>query len=810
MAIIEIVILLSVVFGLAFVQASIKVWTATIAIILSIMTIFGHLHAFILLICWVLFLAAALFANLKSQRIRYFIKPLAKKLQKNMPAISSTEREAIEAGDVWWEKDLFCGRPDWNKLFAIPTPVLSSEEQSFLDNQVETLCNMLDDWSVNQNHDLPPEAWEYLKKERFFSIVMPKQYGGKGFSAFATSTIVIKIATRCGSAAVTTMVPNSLGPGELLLHYGTDEQKSYYLPRLASGEEIPCFALTGAESGSDAGAMRDVGIVCKQEVNGKSVLGIRLNWDKRYITLAPVATLLGLAFYLYDPENLLGKGVDRGITLCLIPTTQPGVEIGNRHLPMTISFMNGPTRGKDVFIPVDWIIGGVEMAGQGWRMLMECLSIGRGISLPALSTASAKLIYRTTGAYASIRKQFNTALANFEGIEEGLISIAGLTYLIEACRTMTAGSVDLKIRPAIVSAITKYHTTEMSRMITDRGMDIHGGHAIQMGPRNCMAASYLSTPISITVEGANILTRNLIIFGQGAIRCHPYVLQEIELFASPDTDENIRRLDDLLLSHVGYFISNFSRALWGGLTGGLFFFSPVRGKLAHYFRQLTRMSVALSLLADVSMMLLGGSLKRKENISARLGDILSYLYLASTVMKYYNDKGQQTEDVAYVEWCMQTCLFNIQTACNDLLDNFPNPIVGKILFAIIFPWGTAYKKPKDALGKKMMVSMLQPSELRDRLLKNCYLSEEESDTSRALETAFSQRLQIEPIFKKFQIGVRNGKVARHGTFAERTEEAVRNGVLNEHEMHALREYEALEQEIIKVNEFSFDLSSIIS
>jgi len=806
----NIAILLFLIIGLTYVNAAVWVWTTGISLALLLLTFFGKLSLLVLIPCWLIFLAIAAFANLKKQRVQYFTRPLVKKLQKTMPTISTTEKEAIDAGDVWWEKDLFCGRPKWKKLLGMPAPKLTAEEQNFIDNQVTTLCEMLDDWQVSQDHDLPKEAWDYLRKERFFSIVMPKEYGGKGFSAYASSSIVIKIATRCGSAAVTTMVPNSLGPAELLLHYGTPEQKAYYLPRLGSCEEIPCFALTGAESGSDAGAMRDTGIVCKELVDGKEVIGIRLNWDKRYITLAPVSTLLGLAFYMYDPENLLGKGTDIGITLCLIPTNQAGVEIGNRHLPMNLAFMNGPTRGTNVFVPVDSIIGGVAMAGQGWRMLMECLSIGRGISLPGLSTAAAILTYRTTGAYASIRKQFNTALANFEGIEECLAAIAGLTYLIEACRTMSAGAVDQKVKPAIVSAITKYHTTELARQISNYAMDIHAGHAVQLGPRNFMAATHIATPVSITVEGANILTRNLIIFGQGAIRCHPYVLREVELFGQQDTPDNIQQLDKLLLSHMGYFISNFVRTLCMGLTGGIFICSPVRGPLAKYYRQLTRMSSGLALLSDMSMMLLGGSLKRRENISARLGDILSNLYLASTVLKYHNDHGQQAEDLDYVKWCLETCLFNIQKACNDLLDNFPNVLIGKLMHWVVFPWGPVYRKPKDALGKKLVATMLQPSELRERLTKNCFISQNENDAIKRLETAFTLRLKVEPIFKKFQIAVRNGTVVRHGSFHDRTQAAFQAKILTESEMIALREFEALEQEIIKVNEFTFDLRSIIT
>ena len=807
----DVIVLLAVIMGLAYVQVPIILWTLVIGFVLFLITIFGSVGNVFLGFCWIVFIAAALFANLTKIRQHYFTKPLADFMHKHMPAISKTEREAIDAGDVWWEKDLFCGRPQWKNFLAIPQPQLTTDEQQFIDNQVETLCGMLNDWQIVQHDgDMPKEVWSYLKEKGFFGMIIPKEYGGRGFSAYAHSTIVTKIATRSVSVAVNTMVPNSLGPAELLLHYGTAEQKQHYLPRLAIGKDVPCFALTGPEAGSDAGSITDAGIVCHGEYEGKKVLGIRLSWDKRYITLAPVATVLGLAFRLYDPEQLLGKKEDIGITLCLVPTSHPGVGIGNRHLPLHMAFMNGPTRGQDVFVPIDWIIGGPSMAGQGWRMLMECLSMGRGISLPALSTACGKLAYRMTGAYARLRKQFNTSIAHFEGIEEVLGDIAGLTYLLESCRTMTAGAVDLKIKPAIVTAIAKYNMTEMARKVMANAMDIHAGHGIQVGPRNMLAHPYMAIPVSITVEGANILTRNLIIFGQGAIRCHPYILQEIELFSGNSSSDNIKQLDKLLLSHMGYVMSNVARNLWCGLTGGKLLSSPVHGPTARYYRQLTRMSTALALLSDVSMLILGGTLKRKERISARLGDMLSQLYLASTVLKYFQDHGQPVSDLNYVKWCIEKCLHDIQVACNELLNNFPLPWLGKALRWLIFPFGAVYHRPNDKLYHKIVKSMLEPSPFRDRLTRYAYVGNSESDPGNRIETAFAQLSTVDPVWKKFQSALRNGTLPRLASFDERTQVAVEKGILTQEEVRILREFNALHREVIKVDEFSFDLNTVLS
>lgn len=808
--VISIIIVLGLIWAAAFFQLSAIVWTALIGIPLLILSVLGYLSIVPLVIFWVGFLAAASFANLNQLRQRYIIRPALKKLQEQMPTISDTEREAIEAGNTWWEKELFCGRPHWQQLFSIPKPTLTTEEQNFIDNQVETLCSMLNDWDiVFKERDLPVEVWNYLKQEKFFGMGIPKQYGGLEFGALAHSTVIVKIASRSLSAAVNTMVPNSLGPAELILHYGTDEQKAQYLPHLANGTDIPCFALTAPTAGSDAGAIPDTGIVCKGEYNGKEIIGIRLNWDKRYITLAPIATVLGVAFHLYDPDHLLGDKEHIGITLCLVPTSHPGVEIGNRHLPLYMSFMNGPTRGKDVFIPLDWIIGGEKMAGNGWRMLMEALSVGRSISLPALATACGKVAYRYTGAYSNVRKQFNSSLASFEGVEEALGNIAGSMYLLEATRIMTAGAVDLKVKPAIASAIAKYHLTELSRQVIAHAMDIHAGHMIQVGPRNVLANLHLAIPISITVEGANILTRNLIIFGQGAIRCHPYILKEVELISDKNT--NIKELDKTLMSHVGFFVSNLLRNFAYGLTGGVFIFASAKNKRIRYYqKQLTRMSTALALLADASLMLLGGSLKRRERISARLGDILSQLYLASAVLKYYYDNGKQVTDVDYVCWSIQHCLQKIQVACNELMNNFPYRILGKLLHFVIFPFGNAYLAPKDKLNRNIVIPMISKTELRDRLTKYCFISNESDDLGNRLDQALMQEMQVEPIYKKLNKAVKKGVIPQRYNFEERVDKALNENILTSEEARVITEFESLKNEIIKVNEFSFDFGQVIA
>ena len=785
-------------------------WTLLVGAGLILTTTLNTLPIRGVIFLWLIYIAAAAFSNLHELRRRYITGPLLSRIKKQLPTISSTEQEAIKAGDTWWEKELFCGRPDWNILLAMPTPKLSAEEQHFIEHQVENLCQILDDWKItHEDFDLPEDVWAYVKKEKFFGLIVPKIYGGLAFSALAHSTIITKIATRSISAAVNIMVPNSLGPAELLLRYGTGDQKNHYLPRLVQGKEIPCFALTGPNAGSDASNIPDTGIICKGQHNGEEVIGMRLNWDKRYITLAPIATVLGLAVHLYDPDHLLDKQEDIGITLCLIPTNHPGVEIGTRHLPLQMAFLNGPTRGKDVFIPLDWIIGGPEKAGAGWSMLMECLSVGRAISLPALATASCQTAYRFTGAYARIRKQFNTSICSFEGIEEALGTIAGYTYQLEATRIMTASALDLDVNPATASAIAKYHTTEMSREAITSAMDIHAGHMIQIGPRNFLANTYFSMPISITVEGANILTRNLIIFGQGAIRCHPYLLKEIELMTTPDMD--VPALDKVLMSHVGFYIGNLLRSLAYGVSGGRFIFATNKNStVKKYERQLTRMSAALALVADTCLIVLGGSLKRRERISARLGDILSQLYLASAVIKYFHDNGKTEADLNYLRWAVQHNLHAIQTAFNELFSNMPNSWMGYLLSWFVFPFGQAYQRPSDTLTKKLVAEMTAPSELRDQLTKYCFIDGNEDTLTQQLETALLGADDNDMLHKKLRKAVSDGAIPGHYTFLECVNAAVKAGILNEEEMRSLIQFEALRDEIIKVNEFTFDLKKVIA
>ncbi|MFU8797547.1 MAG: acyl-CoA dehydrogenase, partial [Gammaproteobacteria bacterium] len=738
MVLISLIVFLGVIIGLTYHRVSSRIWIPSVAILLLGYSIFHLFSAWFLLPCWLIFIATAILFTQTDLRQRILTKPFLIFFRKVLPPMSRTEREALEAGDVWWESDLFRGNPNWRKLLSITKPQLTTEEQAFLDNQVETLCSMLDDWQiVHFEHDLPQPVWDYLKKERFFGLCIPCEYGGHGFSALAHSTIIAKIATRSSSAAVNTMVPNSLGPAELLLHYGTTEQKKHYLSRLSHGTEIPCFALTGPQAGSDASAIPDTGIVCKGDYQGKEVIGLRLNWDKRYITLAPIATVLGLAFKMYDPDKLLGGKTNFGITVCLIPTNHPGVEFGTRHAPMNMVFMNGPIRGKDVFIPLDWIIGGPDMAGQGWRMLMECLAIGRSISLPALSTASAQVAYRTAGAYSRIRKQFKMPIGKFEGIEEALGPIGGYTYILNASRVMTAWAVSQDIKPSVVSAIAKYHMTEIMRKVVNHSMDIHGGRGIQAGPRNYLINAFTALPIAITVEGANILTRSLIIFGQGAMRCHPYIREEMEAAADPDTIKSLKKFDKLLCSHIAYIASNKARTFILGLGGVHFLSVPVNGETTMYYRQLTRMSSALAWVSDIAMLLLGGQLKRKEGLSARLGDVLSHLYLSSAVLKYYQENGQPTSDLPYVHWALQNNLYQIQIAFEDFFNNFPNRLLGRFMRFMVFPLGHSYKAPSDKLNHQIASSMMERSELRDRMTECCYLNDEPTDVLGRLEHAFN-------------------------------------------------------------------------
>ncbi|HEV2008772.1 MAG TPA: acyl-CoA dehydrogenase, partial [Burkholderiales bacterium] len=627
-------------------------WTAVIAVGLGALTSKGHLPLAAIIVLWTVFAIGALLFNPSPLRRAVLGAPLLALFRRILPHVSQTEQEALDAGTVWWDGDLFSGKPDWNKLLAFPKPALTADERAFVDGTVDELCAMLNDWQITHElYDLPPHVWQFIKDKGFLGMIIPKQYGGLGFSALAHSEVVMKLTTRSVTAAVSVMVPNSLGPAELLLHYGTDAQKNYYLPRLATGVETPCFALTSPEAGSDAGGIPDFGIVCRGEWEGQqNVPGIRLTWEKRYITLGPIATLLGLAFRLFDPDHILGTTEDIGITLALIPTKTQGVHIGRRHLPLNAMFMVGPNWGKDVFIPMDYIIGGAGYVGQGWKMLMNCLAAGRSISLPAQGVGVSKMCALTTGAYGRVRTQFKMSLGRFEGVAEAMARIGGNAYIMDAVRVMTAGAVDLGEKPSVVSAIVKYHLTERARQVINDAMDVHGGKGICMGPSNYLARIYQQTPIAITVEGANILTRSMIIFGQGAIRGHPYVLKEIAATKELDHAKALVDFDAAFFGHVAFVVSNFARALWLGIVHGHFVRLPGDAQPRRYYQQLTRLSSGFALMADAAMFVLGGTLKRREQLSARLGDILSQLYFASAALKRYADGAHPADDLPLLHW----------------------------------------------------------------------------------------------------------------------------------------------------------------
>jgi alkylation response protein AidB-like acyl-CoA dehydrogenase len=720
-----------------------------------------------------------------------------------LPPLSPTEREAMQAGDTWWDADLFSGRPDWHKFHQTKAPQFTEAEQAFIDNQLETLLAMLDDFRiVQQDADLPKKVWDYIRKEKFFAMIIGKEFGGLDFSPAANSHIVSRIATRSISAAVSVMVPNSLGPGELLTHYGTEEQKNYWLPRLADGTDIPCFALTGPEAGSDAGAIPDTGIVCKGEFDGKEVVGIRLNWSKRYITLAPVATVLGLAFKLYDPDGLMGEQKDIGITCALIPTNHPGVETGERHLPLNQAFMNGTTYGKDVFIPLEWIIGGKDYAGKGWRMLMECLSAGRGISLPALAAATGHVTERMTGAYAYVRQQFGMPIGLFEGVQAAMGKIGGTNYTLESMRRLTVTALCEGKSPSVITAMTKYHMTEMGRQVMDAAMDVHAGKGIQLGPRNYLGHGYMATPVSITVEGANILTRNLMIFGQGATRCHPYVLAEMEAASNPNEDEGLQQFDSLLLKHIGFAAGNFFGSLFMGLTGARFNASPMSGPTARYYQQLTRMSRALALTADMAMLVMGGDLKRREMLSARLGDVLSHLYMASAVLKRYEDDGRQSGDLPFVEYALEHHLYETGEAFKGFFANFPNRIVAWTLRLAIFPLGIHYHKPSDANLQAVAKSMMEPGVTRDRHTFLCFWKDDAKDMTGHMELAFLAMREHANIYKRIRKAVKHGDIAEDLSGDELVKAARKAEVITADEAKALKKTEQLRMAAIGVDQFA--------
>lgn len=767
---------------------------------------------------WLIFLIIVVLASLayllqrQDLRIKWFSTPIYRSFSKVLPPMSSTEQDALEAGTVWWESELFRGKPNWQQLHTFPAYQLTTEEQSFLDHEVNTVCAMIDDWQVSHiDHDMPAKVWDYLRQERFFSLIIPKEYGGRGFSAQAHSAVVAKLSTRNSALSVSVMVPNSLGPAELLLHYGTDEQKNHYLPRLADGRDIPAFALTSPWAGSDAAAIPDYGIICQGQWQGETVLGMRVSWDKRYITLAPVCTLLGLAFRLYDPDQLLGEQQDLGITCALVPSDHPGVETGRRHFPLNAAFMNGPTRGQDVFMPLSFIIGGPAMAGQGWRMLMECLAAGRSISLPSSFTGMAKLTSLSVGAYARVRTQFRHPIGNFEGVEEALARIAGNTYLMDAARRMTATAVDQGEKPSVISAIVKYHVTERGRQVVNDGMDVIGGKGICLGPSNFLGRAYQQIPVGITVEGANILTRSLIIFGQGAIRCHPYILDEMRAAQNPDRETGLRDFDRLFWSHVRYTLANTGRALLLALSGGLFAQRVPAGtdKALHpYYHRLSRYSAAFSVLADAAMLVLGGSLKMRERLSARLGDALSELYLSSAVLKRYQEEGQAKGDIVLVQWAVQDSLQKLQDALDGVLRNFPHKPIALLLRVLIFPLGRRHLAPNDKLDQLAAKTLLQPDATRARLTQDSYIPESEEEVVATIEAALHAQIATQELDRKVRQFEKSGQLAGEPLANVRDIHTAvyAAGGLSQAEYELLQHRNALRDKVIAVDDFPFDLS----
>ena len=764
-------------------------------ILLFLFSFFHSSSLLLLIFCWGIWLGWVMLFNFTSIRCHVMTRPLFMIAKKLMPKISETEAAVLESGGLGWEAEVFRGKPSWKKLLSIPAPQLTDEERDFLEGPVEKLCQMVDNWQIAKELKMPDEIWAFLKTQGFFGLIIPKKYGGKEFSELAHSAVIVKTASINTTLGTAVSVPNSLGPAELLLHYGTEEQKNYYLPRLAKGEEIPCFALTSPVAGSDAASLIDNGIVCEAEINGKKQKAIRLNWDKRYITLSPIATLIGLAFKLYDPDHLVGDKEYLGITCALIPRHTPGVHIGRRHIPLRAGFPNGPIQGHDVLIPLDGIIGGIKMAGHGWRMLMDCLGTGRAISLPSMVNGSCKRGAIATGAYARIRQQFHTSLFHFEGVSEALTQIAADSYLLEVLRLFTVNNLDQGEPSSVASAISKYHTTELGRKVIQHAMDIHGGKGIIMGPKNYLAQMYMEAPISITVEGANILTRSLIIFGQGALRCHPYLLEEVHAAQRKD----LTAFDKALFGHLGYLISNKARASWLALTGGIFTRAPA-GQLKRYFQLITRYSAAFAYIADVSILMLGSKLKFKEKLSARLGDLLSDLYMMSAVLKHFRDQGQQPEEKIIAQYVCQKLLFHFQHQLDGLLRNLPIRWIGKYLRLIVFPWGRRLKAPSDRLGQQVAELLTRPSFLREFLKKEGYFTPHPNNFVGNMEEVFEQILEVEPLEKKVKELIATGRV-QGKILQEHVAHAVQQDLMTEGEAQRILGAEAARQMIIAVDDF---------
>lgn len=782
-------------------------------IIGSVITIAVAIFTALILTPWALILGIPLIALsiiilFAPLRFNLITKPAYKTLANSMPSISTTEQEALEAGTSWWEKELFMGSPDWSQFEKYPYPTLSEEEQSFIDNEVELLCSMLNEWEIHHHlKDLPPEVWQFIKDKGFLGLIIPKSFGGKEFSSFAQSRIMSKIASRSLTTAVSCMVPNSLGPGELLMHYGTDAQKQQYLPGLAKGEEIPCFGLTSPEAGSDAGAIPDSGVVCYGEYEGAQVLGLRMNFSKRWITLAPIATVVGLAFKLYDPEGLLGdkNKTEYGITCALIPASHAGVKIGARHFPGS-PFMNGTVEGEDVFIPIDWIIGGQENAGKGWRMLMECLGVGRGISLPALATAAGEMSYLTVGAFAKIRQQFNISVGKFEGVQEATSEIASDAYMLEAFRYLVTCGLNQGGTPAVMTAMAKYYATETMRKVVNHGMDIAGGRAIQLGPRNFLALTYQAIPIAITVEGANILTRSLMIFGQGSMRCHPYLFEELQLLQSEDKASAVQKFDDLLFKHLAYTFNRGAKSFAYGWTGGSDDApQSVDQFTASYYKTINRFSANFALVSDMSLGLLAGDLKRKEMLSGRLADIHAHLFISTAILKFY-EAGQKTEaEQLHAKLALQKAFLNIQEAFWGLFENFPAKLPAAFVKWICFPLGRVISKPDDELKQQVAELMMQEHPFREQLKHHVFYSTKADDVTGRLEHTFQILRTLEPLWDKFKKAESKGKFTGL-TFEENIAQAIKEGFITESEAQQLLQYNAIRFDSMLTDIFDEDLN----
>ncbi|MEX1258606.1 MAG: acyl-CoA dehydrogenase [Gemmatimonadota bacterium] len=797
---IHVILVFSLAVGLAFVLfyqgLAYWAWIFPGAILLAGLAWTGALAPLVFLVLSGIFAGAALVFGVSELRRPLMSSWIIRLVAPLMPRIGETERIALEAGTVWWDGELFSGNPDWRKIVDFIPRELTQRERAFLDGPVEELCSNVHEWEVIQAGDLSPETWDFIKRHNFFGMIIPEEYGGLGFSAAAHSAVIVKLASRSVTTAVTVMVPNSLGPAELLLHYGTEAQKRYYLPRLARGEEIPCFALTGPEAGSDAAATQSVGVVCRGAYDGKEVLGMRLTWRKRYITLGPVATLIGLAFRLRDPDGLLGEREDLGITCALIPADLPGIEIGARHDPMGVPFHNGPNSGTDVFVPLDFIIGGRENGGEGWRMLMESLAAGRSISLPALAVASAQAATRTVGAYATVREQFDTPIGRFEGIEEPLARIGGLTYLMNATRVVIAGAVDAGEKPSVLSAVAKAYLTGAMRQVVTDAMDIRAGAAICRGPRNILANAYQAVPIGITVEGANILTRSMIVYGQGAIRGHPYAQEEMRAVAEGD----LPRFDRAFWAHVGHVASTTVRALVLGLTNGRLTHAPVDGGVGHYFGRLTRMSAAFALISEGAMATLGGQLKRREKISGRLADALAWLFIASASLNRFINTGRPACDLPFIQWSCLHALHEIETALVGVVENLPNRPAAWALRLLAFPLGARQRPPDDKLGEALARSLLEDRQACLSFTSDIYSPRADEPGLGRLEDALRHAVEAHAVETKVRDAVRAGLLDRApGDML--LDRAVALGVIDENERRQVLEADRIRDEVIQVDSF---------